>query len=106
MKVSNPGGQVELQFEVSLERARRILRASGKMLGVCYRPFASDEPRPVLTHLLWLEVPPETRVPLHEAWRKPDAHKEASNHLAEVYGGDSAGRLGVCTWGGPPGPGV
>ena len=35
-----------------------------------------------------------------------DAHGAARSHLAGVCGGVSAGRLGVRTCGGPPGPGV
>ena len=87
-----------------LQRAHSILQASGKAPGVCYHPFAGDKACPVLTHLLWLDVPVEGCVPLHEASVKLDAHELASSHLAGVYRGNCAGRLGVRTWGGPPGP--
>ena len=57
MEVGNRGGKVEVQLEVSLERAHTILRACGKVPMICYHPYAGDEPNLILTHRLWVDLP-------------------------------------------------
>ena len=97
------GRRLEVSLCLQLDHARKILRASGRVPGVCYRPWANEGGgAEIATAMTWLNVPLASRGPLQEYWRKLDGCSEVSGSLAGLYWGDSLGRVGLRTWGRSP----
>ena len=103
MNVGRHGAWVEVSLDLSLHFIPVVLRASGRVREVLYRPWATsanDYPHPA--HVVRFERPPQRRAPLPEAWKELAADEAVSRHFPSLVEGGSAGRIGVRVWG--PGP--
>ena len=77
-----------------------VLCASGKVTGVCYRPYTEEGTFPIATHLTWVTMPLAARTTLPRAWALLDKQATMTSHLAGLFPGDSPGKIGVRTRGG------
>ena len=103
MNVGRHGDWMEASLDLPVDLIQVVLRASGRVRGVLYRPWVtSGEDYPHPAHIFRLERPPERRGPLPGAWKELAADEAFSGHFAGLVEGGSAGRIGVRVWG--PGP--
>ena len=68
MHVGSRGRRVEIHFELPVERAQAVLRASGQVAGVCWLPYMEDRSFPIATHMTRVTLPPPPRTTLPRAW--------------------------------------
>ena len=103
MNVRRHGAWVEVSLYLPVDLIPVVLRASGRVRGMLYRPWATfgeDYPHPA--HVMRFERPPERRGPLPEAWKEWAADEAFSRHFARLVEAGSAGGIGVRAW--SPGP--
>ena len=91
MNVGRHGAWVEVSLDLPMDLIPVVLRASGRVRGVLYRPCAtSGEDYPHPAHVMHFEWPLEHRGPLPEAWKELATDEAFSRHFAGLVEGGSA----------------